>query len=92
MTKDLENPSRAIELLTVAEDVCDSNKQLSLVYYNKACYYSLVDVLSSSARYLAKAIELSPSIRDSVGDDSDLDNLRNDATLMSKALSGDSDD
>ena len=92
VTKDLENPSRAIELLTVAEDVCDSNKQLSLVYYNKACYYSLVDVLSSSARYLAKAIELSPSIRDSVGDDSDLDNLRNDATLMSKALSGDSDD
>ncbi|PAY01887.1 hypothetical protein CKO50_07400 [Pseudoalteromonas sp. HM-SA03] len=92
VTKDLENPSRAIELLTDAEKVCDSNKQLSLVYYNKACYYSLIDVLSSAAKYLAKAIELSPSIRDGVREDSDLDNLRNNATLMSKALSGDSDD
>ena len=72
--------------------MCDSNKQLSLVYYNKACYYSVIGVLSSSARYLSKAIELSPSIRDSVGGDEDLDNLRNDATLMGKALSGDSND
>ncbi|GGF15647.1 TPR end-of-group domain-containing protein [Pseudoalteromonas gelatinilytica] len=90
--KDLESPSRAIEILTDAEKFCDRNKQRALVYYNKACYYSLLGVLSSSSKCLAKAIDLSPSLRDSANEDSDLASLRSNAKLFEKALFGDNDD
>jgi tetratricopeptide (TPR) repeat protein len=63
----------AIESLEAALDYAPNS---AILYYNLACYWSLVRQVRKSVSYLARAFELRPEYRDAVPSEADFDPIR----------------
>jgi len=70
---------KAIESLEEALQVDDRQ---AIIHYNLACYWSLAKNVKWAVEYLERALELDPTYRDLVGQESDFDPIRSNPRFL----------